>query len=77
MAENNEIVKGKPKSGRIWKTEHDKFSNLVMQSSQRTSWQKKMDMKREKKLIIEKEKQMKEQAKQERIVSILIKKSFK
>jgi rRNA-processing protein CGR1 len=66
---NEEIIKGKPKSGRVWKTEHNKFSNLVMQNSQRTSWDKKMQMKREKKLVIEKEKEMKAEAKQNRIVN--------
>ncbi len=64
------IVKGKPRSGRVWKEGNKRFSNLTIQTSNRTSWQKKMDLKREKKLACEQEKQVLEANKQKKIVNL-------
>lgn len=69
---NVEKIKGKPKSGRIWKPEHKKFSKLTIQSSNRTSWGKKMAIKNEKKLLQDREKQIKEELKQNKIVRNLL-----
>jgi rRNA-processing protein CGR1 len=73
MAKVNEVetvaVRGKAKSGRVWKTEKERFSNLTIQKPQRSSWDKKMKLKIEKKNLKEKEAQMKADVKQRKIVN--------
>ncbi|MBN3275363.1 CCD86 protein, partial [Polyodon spathula] len=52
---------GKPKSGRIWKERHKKrFSNMVSDKPLKTSWEKKMKAKEEKKLTKDLANQLKE-----------------
>jgi hypothetical protein len=65
-------LKGRAKSGRVWKTDKERFSNLVIQKPQRSSWDKKMKLKLDKKSLKEKEAQMKDDVKQRKIVSHLI-----
>lgn len=53
---------GKPKSGRVWKDRNkQRFSALVRDKPLCTSWQKKMDAKREKELLKQYSLQLKEQ----------------
>ncbi|XP_077995870.1 coiled-coil domain-containing protein 86-like isoform X2 [Glandiceps talaboti] len=55
------IPKGRPKSGRKWKTEQTKrFSDLRKDKPLRTSWQKKMQQKAEKKSVKKYEQELKE-----------------
>jgi hypothetical protein len=72
VLKKNDIPKGKPKSGRIWKDENRKFSYLTIQTPNRTSWQKKMNAKQEKKMVKLKEEEMKEETKQKKIVSLVL-----
>lgn len=69
IVKQNEIPKGKPKSGRIWKDENKRFSNLTIQTPNRSSWQKKMQAKQERKMVKLKEQEMKEEVKQKKTVS--------
>ncbi|XP_053376073.1 coiled-coil domain-containing protein 86-like [Mercenaria mercenaria] len=54
------IPKGKPKSGRVWKSEKSRFSEKRLDKTLKTSWAKKMQLKAEKKSIKSFEKQLKE-----------------
>lgn len=67
------IPKGKPKSGRVWKDRSKKrFSQMVQDKPLRTSWQRKMKERQERKLAkdfarhLEEEKQRRRQEKKER-----------
>ncbi|XP_021071176.1 coiled-coil domain-containing protein 86 [Mus pahari] len=67
------IPKGKPKSGRVWKDQSKKrFSQMVRDKPLRTSWQRKMKERQERKLAkdfarhLEEEKQRRRQEKKER-----------
>ncbi|KAL1789118.1 coiled-coil domain-containing protein 86 [Sigmodon hispidus] len=67
------IPKGKPKSGRVWKDRSKKrFSQMVQDKPLRTSWQRKMKERQERKLTkdfarhLEEEKQRRRQEKKER-----------
>ena len=67
--QTEEPVKGKPKSGRVWKSENKKFSNLLIQNSTRTNWEKKMAEKTEKKLVKKREEDIKNDKKKKAAVS--------
>ncbi|XP_077866426.1 LOW QUALITY PROTEIN: coiled-coil domain-containing protein 86-like [Saccoglossus kowalevskii] len=55
------IPKGRPKSGRTWKTEQTKrFSDIRKDKPLRSTWQKKMQLKSEKKNIKKYEQELKE-----------------
>ncbi|KAM4846845.1 coiled-coil domain-containing protein 86 [Thomomys bottae] len=67
------IPKGKPKSGRVWKDRSKKrFSQMVQDKPLRTSWQRKMKERQEKKLAkdfarhLEEEKEKRRQEKKQR-----------
>lgn len=67
------IPKGKPKSGRVWKDRSKKrFSQMVQDKPLRTSWQRKMKERQEKKLAkdfarhLEAEKERRRQEKKQR-----------
>ncbi|XP_008157810.2 coiled-coil domain-containing protein 86 [Eptesicus fuscus] len=67
------IPKGKPKSGRVWKDRAKKrFSQMVQDKPLRTSWQRKMKERQERKLArdfarhLEEEKERRRQEKQQR-----------
>ncbi|XP_070571591.1 coiled-coil domain-containing protein 86-like [Ptychodera flava] len=56
------VPKGRPKSGRKWKTEQTKrFSDMKQDKPFRTSWQKKMRDRAEKKAVKKYEQELKEQ----------------
>jgi hypothetical protein len=63
-------VRGRPKSGRVWKSENKRFSNLLIQRATRTNWEKKMEEKNEKKILKKREEEMKNEKKQKRVVSV-------
>lgn len=67
------IPKGKPKSGRVWKDRSKKrFSQMVQDKPLRTSWQRKMKERQERKLAkdfarhLEEEKERRRQEKKQR-----------
>ncbi|KAG9260017.1 coiled-coil domain-containing protein 86 [Astyanax mexicanus] len=61
------IPLGKPKSGRVWKDRSkQRFSALLRDKPLRSSWQKKMDAKREKELVKKYHQQIKDQKAQEK-----------
>ncbi|XP_072526271.1 coiled-coil domain-containing protein 86 [Salminus brasiliensis] len=58
---------GKPKSGRVWKDRNkQRFSALLRDKPLRSSWQKKMEAKREKELVKKYHQQIKDQKAQEK-----------
>ncbi|KAL4224409.1 Coiled-coil domain containing 86 [Mactra antiquata] len=54
------IPKGKPKSGRVWKSQKSRFSEMRLDKRLKTSWEKKMQMKAERKSVKAFEKQLKD-----------------
>ncbi|XP_026575913.1 coiled-coil domain-containing protein 86 [Pseudonaja textilis] len=61
------IHKGKPKSGRVWKDPGKKrFSHMIQDKPLHTSWQHKMKIRQEKKLIKDFAQELKEQKQRER-----------
>ncbi|GAV03459.1 hypothetical protein RvY_13879 [Ramazzottius varieornatus] len=58
--------KGRPKSGRIWKVNHQRFSSVVKVQPLRTTWATKMKAKTERKLTKAHEKEMSEEKKKEK-----------
>ncbi|ETE58854.1 Coiled-coil domain-containing protein 86, partial [Ophiophagus hannah] len=61
------IPKGKPKSGRVWKDPGKKrFSHMIQDKPLHTSWQHKMKIRQEKKLIKDFAQELKEQKQRER-----------
>ncbi|XP_065151329.2 coiled-coil domain-containing protein 86 [Paramisgurnus dabryanus] len=58
---------GKPKSGRIWKDRNkQRFSALLRDKPLRTSWEKKMEVKREKQLVKQYHQQLKDEQTREK-----------
>ena len=69
------IPRGKREGGRIAKEKVNRFSNLLIQKPARMSWEKKMDLKQQKKNIKDLEKKIKEdnlKLKPQRPVDLLI-----
>lgn len=58
---------GKPKSGRVWKDRNkQRFSALLRDKPLRTSWEKKMEAKREKQLVKQYQQQLKDEQAREK-----------
>ncbi|KAK3730836.1 hypothetical protein QZH41_009946 [Actinostola sp. cb2023] len=66
------IPRGKPKSGRVWKSEKDKKSTIINVKPLRSSWKKKQKDKIEKKLLKAYERELKDNADKERQVGGVI-----
>lgn len=61
------IPLGKPKSGRVWKDRNkQRFSAVLKDKPLRTSWEKKMEVKREKELVKKYHQQLKEEKAREK-----------
>ncbi|XP_048851631.1 coiled-coil domain-containing protein 86 [Brienomyrus brachyistius] len=61
------IPTGKPKSGRVWKNRNkQRFSSLLRDKPLRSSWEKKMEAKREKELVKKYAQQLKEEKAREK-----------
>ncbi|KFM74308.1 Coiled-coil domain-containing protein 86, partial [Stegodyphus mimosarum] len=70
-------VKGKPKSGRVWKTEKTRFSSMCQVKPLKTSWEKKLKLRQERETMLrhaaeireekEREKQMRKDKRREKI----------
>jgi hypothetical protein len=71
VANVEEAVRGRAKSGRVWKCENKKFSNMLIQKSNRTNWDEKIKQKSEKKLLKQREIDLKNERKQKGIVCLL------
>lgn len=61
------IPMGKFKSGRVWKEKSNRFSNMTIQTSNRTSWQFKMDDKAKKLELKKYEEKLREEKKQQKL----------
>uniref|UniRef100_A0A8C1GIS4 Coiled-coil domain-containing protein 86 n=1 Tax=Cyprinus carpio TaxID=7962 RepID=A0A8C1GIS4_CYPCA len=65
---------GKPKSGRVWKDRNkQRFSALLRDKPLRTSWEKKMEAKREKQLVKQYHQQLKDEQAREKEASLCTK----
>jgi len=62
-AQNNKIVRGKPISGRTWKTPNKRLSELTTTSTLKTTWEQKLDERKHKDSLRLKVAEMKEQSK--------------
>ncbi|XP_072280388.1 coiled-coil domain-containing protein 86 [Pyxicephalus adspersus] len=60
------IPQGKPKSGRVWKENKKRFSDMVKDRPLRTSWEIKMKARQEKKLVKSLAQQLKDDKQQEK-----------
>uniref|UniRef100_A0A6J0TPC7 Coiled-coil domain-containing protein 86 n=1 Tax=Pogona vitticeps TaxID=103695 RepID=A0A6J0TPC7_9SAUR len=61
------IPKGKPKSGRVWKDRNkQRFSYMIQDKPLRTSWERKMKERQERKLVKDFARQLKEEKQRER-----------
>lgn len=61
MEQLRNIPKGKPKSGRVWKSQKTRFSDKRLDKTLKTSWAKKMQIKAQKKSVQSFERQLKEE----------------
>jgi len=67
-AQNNKIMRGKPISGRTWKTPSKRLSELTTTSTLKTTWEQKLDAKKHKESLQLKVAELKEQSKKEKEV---------
>ncbi|CAF1104068.1 unnamed protein product [Brachionus calyciflorus] len=61
------IPSGKFKSGRVWKENSHKFSNMTIQKPHRSSWEKKMSLKNHRGEIKKYEDRLKEEKKEKKL----------
>uniref|UniRef100_A0A131Z4X7 Coiled-coil domain-containing protein 86 n=1 Tax=Rhipicephalus appendiculatus TaxID=34631 RepID=A0A131Z4X7_RHIAP len=58
-----EIPKGVPKSGRVWKSQKKRFSSMVKDRPLKTSWKFKMEQRAERKALLALDREIKEEKK--------------
>uniref|UniRef100_L7M2E0 Coiled-coil domain-containing protein 86 n=1 Tax=Rhipicephalus pulchellus TaxID=72859 RepID=L7M2E0_RHIPC len=58
-----EIPRGIPKSGRVWKSEKKRFSSMVKDRPLKTSWKFKMEQRAERKALLALDREIKEEKK--------------
>lgn len=58
-----EIPRGVPKSGRVWKTEKKRFSSMVKDRPLKTSWKTKMQERAERKALLALDREIKDEKK--------------
>ncbi|KAH7955799.1 coiled-coil domain-containing protein 86 [Rhipicephalus sanguineus] len=58
-----EIPRGVPKSGRVWKSEKKRFSSMVKDRPLKTSWKFKMEQRAERKALLALDREIKEEKK--------------
>jgi len=63
MADLPAVPRGRPKSGRVWKTEKKRFSEMVIDKNVKSSWARKMQQKAEKKSVMDFARQLNEDTK--------------
>ncbi|KAK2574134.1 hypothetical protein P5673_000264 [Acropora cervicornis] len=73
--ETKKIPRGRPKSGRIWKSEKQRKSALIAVRQLHTPWEKRQQIRMERKLMKVYEKELKDETKKQKEVEIHINKS--
>ncbi|XP_044154030.1 coiled-coil domain-containing protein 86 [Bufo gargarizans] len=63
---HRQIPQGKPKSGRVWKENKKRFSNMVKDRPLHTSWEVKMKQRQEKKVVQSLAQQIKDEKQREK-----------
>ncbi|KAH7960645.1 hypothetical protein HPB49_022004 [Dermacentor silvarum] len=58
-----EIPRGVPKSGRVWKSEKKRFSSMMKDRPLKTSWKFKMEQRAERKALVALDREIKEEKK--------------
>ncbi|KAH9376861.1 coiled-coil domain-containing protein 86-like [Haemaphysalis longicornis] len=61
--DTEEIPRGVPKSGRVWKTEKKRFSSMVKDRPLKTSWKTKMQERAERKALLALDREIKDEKK--------------
>ncbi|CAN8016367.1 unnamed protein product [Ixodes persulcatus] len=65
VGDDFEVPKGRPKSGRFWKTEKKKFSSMRQDRPLKTSWKVKQQQRAERKALLSLEREIKEARRKE------------
>ncbi|GFQ82276.1 coiled-coil domain-containing protein 86 [Trichonephila clavata] len=59
-------IKGKPKSGRVWKTDKSKFSSMCQVKPLKLNWSKKLELRQERKNLLSHVSEIKERKQREK-----------